>query len=96
MARRNETSRSGTPRVSRWAPCVIALLLLAASAGWCATRSQARGLRTRMEVYARPVAACYQGQPRREVLQVQLWPGGPGLKVTRERQIHLPRLEDQP
>jgi hypothetical protein len=96
VLRRNGIATGGTPHANRWTPCVLALLLLVASAWWCAIRIQARSSHTWVEVHARPRATCYQGQPRREVAQVQLWPGGPGVRLVQERQIHLPALEGPP
>ena len=85
MARRNRTSMM-----------VTALLLIAPAWLLCAIQSRVRSSRIWMEVDVRPRASCYQGPPRREVVHVQLWPGGPGLRLLQERSIHLPRMEEQP
>jgi hypothetical protein len=96
VARRSRISKIGTPLAS-WTLCVITALLLIARA-WmlCAIQSRVRSSPIWMEIYERPRAACYQGPPRREVVHVQLWPGGPGLRLMQERSIHLPRMEGQP
>jgi hypothetical protein len=83
--------------VSRWTLPAIALLLLVAIA-WrsCAIRGQARSPRLWIEAYARPRAACYQGPPRREAVHVQLWSGGPGIRLMQERPFNPPPMEERP
>jgi hypothetical protein len=73
---------------------VITLLLLVALAWWLyAIQSQARSSPTWIEVDARPRTICYQGPPLRELANVQLWLGGPGVKLMQERELNLPRMD---
>jgi hypothetical protein len=96
VTRRNRISMIGTPLVSRTLCVITALLLIAPAWSLCAIQSRVRSSRIWMEVYERPRAASYQGPPRREVVHVQLWPGGPGLRLIQERSIQLPRMDGQP
>jgi hypothetical protein len=75
---------------------MIASLLVLALAWWMdMIQSQAGGSRPWIEVYARPRTICYQGPPLRERVLVQLWPGGPGFRLTQERKIDLtPIIEE--
>ena len=58
-------------------------------------QSEAEGSRPWIEVYARPRTICYQGPPLRERVLVQLWPSGPGFRLTQERKIDLtPIIEE--
>jgi hypothetical protein len=75
---------------------MIASLLVLALAWWMdMIQSEAGGSRPWIEVYARPRTICYQGPPLRERVLVQLWPGGPGFRLTQERKIDLtPIIEE--
>src|SRR6516165_8396632 len=85
VAGQSRIVRIRTPLASRWKFCAIALVALAWV--WSAIPNRARSSLTWVEVYGRPRATCYQGPPRRVVMQVQLWSGGPGLRVMQERQF---------
>jgi hypothetical protein len=70
---------------------IVALLLVALV--WCLyeIRTQARRSSVWIEVYARPVTICYSGPALRELVNVQLWPGGPVVMVKQVQEFKLPR-----
>jgi hypothetical protein len=75
---------------------MIAALLLIALDWWIdAVQSQVGSSRPWIEVYARPRAICYQGPPLRELVHLQLWPGGPGVRLMQERRIDLAQMAIQ-
>ena len=84
------------PLLGRRGLCAIALLLLIAMGGWlCWIQRCAESSRMWLEVQTR-ATSCYQGPPYREILNVRLWSGGPGLRLLQERQVRLRLMEEVP
>ena len=83
--------------MQRWKPVGVALTLVAALAGqhfweWYQTRLP----RIWGEVYVGPGLRCYNGPPRREIINCRLWPGGPGLRLEMEQRVSIKQLEAAP
>ena len=75
---------------------LIALLLLVALVlSYHANQRQVEHSPTWIEVYPppQPRMSCTQGgKPPRVLVDVQLWPGGPGVRLMQEYQNHLGRM----